>query len=286
LPSSREQQLARARAARQAQRRQQRGKHNRLIAAVLVGVLVLAVAGIVIGVAVSGNDSSTAAVSPSSSAVPAATASASTPTASASAPASLAAPGARPVACGGPKDKLVKPNQTFKAEPAITIDSKAKYTMTLNTSCGPIVVSLDAAAAPHAVNLLNFLSADKFFDGTFCHRSTSSASLTVLQCGDPTGTGSGSIGFTISEENTKDAAYTRGTLAMAKTSAPNSTGSQFFLVDKNASLSPDYTVAGHITTGLDVLDKLMAVGNDSSNGIGDGAPVKTIFLNTVTVAKS
>jgi peptidyl-prolyl cis-trans isomerase B (cyclophilin B) len=278
LPSNRDQQLARARAARQAQRRQQRGKHNRLIASILVGVLVLAVAGVIIGVAVSGNDSSTASVKPASSAAPAATA-------SASASASLAAPGARPVACGGPEETLAKKNLTFKSEPAITIDTKAKYTMTLNTSCGPIVISLEAAAAPHAVNLLSFLAADKFYDGTFCHRSTSAASLTVLQCGDPTGTGSGSIGFTIHEENTK-AAYTRGTLAMAKTSAANSTGSQFFLVDKDASLSPDYTVAGHITTGLDVLDKLMAVGNDSSNGEGDGAPLKTIFLNTVTVAKS
>ena len=248
------------------------------MAIVLVGVLVLAGAGVIIGVAVSGNDTST--TSPAASAAPS---TAATPTASATP--SLAAAGARPVACGGPKETIVKPNQTFKAEPAITIDTKAKYTMTLNTSCGPIVISLEAAAAPHAVNLLNFLAADRFYDGTFCHRSTSAASLTVLQCGDPTGTGSGSIGFTIKEENTK-AAYTRGTLAMAKTSAANSTGSQFFLVDKDASLSPDYTVAGHITTGLDVLDKLMAVGNDGSNGDGDGAPLKTIFLNTVTVAKS
>jgi peptidyl-prolyl cis-trans isomerase B (cyclophilin B) len=276
LPSTRDQQLARARAARQAQRRQERAKRNRIVAGVLVGVLVLAGAGVGIGVAVSGGSDKTT-VSPAASGTPSATASA-TP--------SLAAAGARPVACGGPKETLAKVAHTYKKEPAITIDTAAKYTMTLNTSCGAIVIALEAAAAPHTVNLLNFLASEKFYNGTFCHRSTSAATLTVLQCGDPTGTGAGSIGFTIKEENTKGATYTRGTLAMAKTSAANSTASQFFLVDKDASLSPDYTVAGHITTGLDVLDKLMAVGNDSSNGTGDGAPNKTIFLNTVTVAKS
>jgi peptidyl-prolyl cis-trans isomerase B (cyclophilin B) len=280
LPSTREQQLARARAARQAQRRQERSKRNRIIATVLVGVLVLAGAGTAVGIALSGgSDNST--VSPASSATPSA---ATSPTPSATT--SLAAAGARPVACGGPKEKLVKPNQTFKAEPPITIDTKANYTMTLNTSCGAIVIALEAAKAPHTVNLLSFLAADKFYDGSFCHRSTSAASLTVLQCGDPTGTGSGSIGFTIKEENTTGANYTRGTLAMAKTSSANSTASQFFLVDKDAQLSPDYTVAGHITTGLDVLDKLMAVGDDNANATGDGAPLKTIFLNTVTVTKS
>jgi peptidyl-prolyl cis-trans isomerase B (cyclophilin B) len=284
LPSTREQQLARARAARQAQRRRDRTKRTRIVALILVGVLVLAVAGVVIGVAVSGGkDNST--VSPAASSNPSAAAT-STAAPTASATPSLAPAGARAVACGGPKETLVKPNQTFKAEPAITIDTKAKYTMTLTTSCGPIVIALDAAAAPHTVNLMSFLSADKFYDGSFCHRASDSGGLTMLQCGDPTGTGSGSIGFTIKEENTKGATYPRGTLAMANTGAANSTGSQFFLVDKDASLSPAYTVAGHITSGLDVLDKLVAVGNDGTSPAGGGGPLKTIFLNTVTVTKS
>jgi peptidyl-prolyl cis-trans isomerase B (cyclophilin B) len=276
VPSTREQQLARARAARQAQRHKARAKRTRIVATILVGVLVLAVAGVIIGVAVSGGkDTNTATVSPSESATP-----------TASATPSLAAAGERPVACGAAKQTLAKATRTFKAEPKITIDTAAKYTMTLSTSCGPIAVALEAAAAPHTVNLLSFLAGGKFYNGTFCHRSTAVASLTVLQCGDQTGTGSGSIGFTIAEENTKNAKYTRGTLAMAKTSAANSTGSQFFLVDKDASLSPDYTVVGHITTGLAVLDKLLAIGNDNSNAEGDGSPLKTIFLNSVTVTKS
>jgi len=190
------------------------------------------------------------------------------------------------VACDGPAETLATATRTFKAEPKLTIDPKAGYTMTLATSCGPITIALEAAKAPHTVNMLAFLAADHFYDGSFCHRSTNSASLTVLQCGDPTGTGSGQIGFTIAEENLKGATYPRGTLAMAKTSAAHSTASQFFLVDKNSQLPPQYTVAGHITKGLDVLDKLLAVGNDSSNGDGDGAPKLKIFLEKVTVTKS
>jgi peptidyl-prolyl cis-trans isomerase B (cyclophilin B) len=158
--------------------------------------------------------------------------------------------------------------------------------MTIDTSCGPIKVALEAAKAPHTVNLLSFLAAGHFYDGTKCHRSTNVPELTVLQCGDPTGTGSGEIGFTIAEENLKGATYPRGTLAMAKTSAPHSTGSQFFLVDKDSQLPPQYTVAGHIMSGLPVLDQLIAVGNNSQNGQGDGAPNKTIYLQKVTVTQS
>ncbi len=266
MPSNRrEQQLARARAARQAQRRQERARKRRLVAAVLVGALVLAAGGVGIALAVSGGgDKST--VSP-----------AATPSASTSASA---------VACNGKPQTLAKATRTFKAEPPITIDTKASYVMTLVTSCGPITVGLEAAKAPHTVNLLNFLSNERFYDGTYCHRSTHSTTLTVLQCGDPTGTGSGQLGFTIAEENLKGATYTRGTLAMAKTSAAHSTGSQFFLVDKDSQLPADYTVVGHITKGLDVLDKLIAIPNDSSNGDGDGKPNQKIYLQKVTVTKS
>ncbi|HEX4428865.1 MAG TPA: peptidylprolyl isomerase [Frankiaceae bacterium] len=278
MPSSqREQQLARARAARRAQRQQERTKRRRLVAAVLAGVLVLAAVGVGLAVGFSGDDnkSSVTATKPSASA---------TPTASASASASAGA--ITTTACGAAKPALAPATRTFKAEPPLTINTAATYTMTLNTSCGPITIALEAAKAPHTVNLLSFLATEHFFDGTRCHRSTSDPSLTVLQCGDPTGTGSGQIGFSIAEENTKGATYTRGTFAMANTGAAKSTQSQFFLVDKDSTLPANYTVAGHITTGLAVLDKILALGNDGSNGTGDGAPKQNVYLNTVTVTKS
>jgi peptidyl-prolyl cis-trans isomerase B (cyclophilin B) len=158
--------------------------------------------------------------------------------------------------------------------------------MTLDTSCGPITITLEAAKAPHTVNLLSYLANEHFYDGTRCHRSVDSASLTVLQCGDPTGTGSGQIGFSIAEENLKGATYTRGTFAMANTGAAKSTQSQFFIVDKDSQLPANYTVAGHVTAGLPVLDKILALGNDASNGTGDGAPKQNVYLNKVTVTKA
>lgn len=277
VSSTREQQLARARAARQAQRQKERAQRRRIVAGVLAGTLVLAVAGVGIGVAVSGGGSSnsvTPAATPADTATPAATA-------TAAAPSAVALPAK--VACGGPKETLAPATRTFAKEPPITIDTKANYTMTIDTSCGPIVIALEAAKAPHTVNVLNFLAARNYFNGSYCHRETNTTELTVLQCGDPTGTGAGTAGFNIAQENLKGATYTRGTFAMANTGAPNSTSSQFFLVDKNSSLSPDYTVAGHITSGLNVLDKLIAVGD---NGGGDGAPKQAVYLEKVTVTKS
>jgi peptidyl-prolyl cis-trans isomerase B (cyclophilin B) len=271
VPSTHDRQLARARAARQAQRARERNRRRRVIAGITAGALLLAGTGVGIAFAVtsgSKNDkSSVTAIAPSAAA----------PRASATAAA---------VACNGPTEPLAPATRTFAAEPKLTINTAARYTMTIDTSCGPITVALEAAKAPHTVNLLSFLAADHFYDGTKCHRSTDVPALSVLQCGDPTGTGSGEIGFTIGEENLKGATYPRGTLAMAKTSAAHSTGSQFFLVDKDSQLPPQYTVVGHISLGLSVLDRLIAIGNNSKNGQGDGAPNKTIYLQKVTVTKS
>ena len=109
----------------------------------------------------------------------------------------------------------------------------------------------------------------------------------MLQCGDPTGTGAGSIGFTIKEENLTGATYparhARHGQDLVKRTRPAASSSWS---TRTAQLPPDYTVAGHITSGLDVLDKLQAVGDDGSNGTGDGAPKEAIFLENVTVTKS
>jgi peptidyl-prolyl cis-trans isomerase B (cyclophilin B) len=272
-PSRREHQLARARAVRRAQRQQERARRQRIIAGVTVLVLALAGVGVGLGVALSGNDNkSSTAAKPSDSASPS--------------PEATPSAGITTTACGAKKPELAAATRTFKAEPKLTIDTAAKYTMTLNTSCGAITVALEAAKAPHTVNLLTFLANEHYFDGTRCHRSTSSASLTVLQCGDPKGDGTGGPGFSIAEENTKGATYKRGTFAMANTGQAKSTGSQFFLVDKDSTLPASYTVAGQITAGLPVLDKILALGDDGSNGTGDGAPKQNVYLNTVTVTKS
>lgn len=158
------------------------------------------------------------------------------------------------------------------------------YTATVVTNCGTITLSLDAAKAPHTVNSFAFLAEQKYYDNTRCHRITTVPSLSMLQCGDPKGNGTGGPGYTIAEENLDGATYPAGTIAMAKTSAPHSTGSQFFLVYADSQLPPLYTPFGTITGGLDILQAIGAAGSDNSNGNGDGAPNVPVSIESITVA--
>ncbi len=93
----------------------------------------------------------------------------------------------------------------------------------------------------------------------------------MLQCGDPTGTGSGGPGYRFNDENLAGATYPAGTVAMAN-AGPNTNGSQFFFVWKNTQLAPDYTPFGRVIGGMAVLRKIAAAGDDSQNGPGDGYP--------------
>lgn len=112
----------------------------------------------------------------------------------------------------------------------------------------------------------------------------------MLQCGDPTGTGSGGPGYTIPDENLKDSSlkanvYPAGTVAMANTGQPGSGGSQFFLVFEDSQLPPSYTPFGTVSeTGMAVLKKIAAAGENT--GAGDGAPNATVVIDKATVTKS
>ncbi|MFD4573190.1 peptidylprolyl isomerase [Streptomyces sp. NPDC058417] len=193
------------------------------------------------------------------------------------------------------KDPCAKPaagevkTQTFKKEPAVTIDKKAKYTLNLATTCGDIDIALKASAAPHTVNSFDFLAGKGYFDHTKCHRLTTNG-IYVLQCGDPTGSGSGGPGYTIPDENLKDASlknnvYPAGTVAMANTGQPGSGGSQFFLVYQDSQLPPSYTPFGTISAdGLAVLKKIAGAGENT--GAGDGAPNATVVIDKATVTKA
>ncbi|WUH94699.1 peptidylprolyl isomerase [Streptomyces sp. NBC_00433] len=177
--------------------------------------------------------------------------------------------------------------------PAMAVDKSAKYTFTLKTTCGDIPIALDAAKAPATVNSFKFLADKGFFDHTRCHRLTTNG-IFVLQCGDPTATGSGGPGYTLPDENLKafgkadaqgSVTYPAGTVAMAN-SGPNTGGSQFFLVYKDSPLQPNYTPFGTMSAdGLKVLNKIAAAG-ENSGGQGDGAPNATAVINKATVTKS
>ena len=153
--------------------------------------------------------------------------------------------------------------------PPQKVAAKLPTTLTLVTNCGTIVAQLDPKA-PFTVTQMAALVKARYFDQSLCHRLAVSG-FYMLQCGDPTATGTGGPGFYYGDENLPVSVanrYPAGTLAMAN-SGPNSNGSQFFLVFGDSGvLGPDYTVWGKITKGLDVLKYIGAQGVKDPSGIG------------------
>jgi peptidyl-prolyl cis-trans isomerase B (cyclophilin B) len=148
----------------------------------------------------------------------------------------------------------------------------------MHTTQGIIAVQMLTAQAPCTTYSFRFLAQRDYFAKTHCHRLTTQG-IFVLQCGDPTGTGSGGPGYRFNDENLAGATYPAGTVAMAN-AGPNTNGSQFFFVWKNTSLAPNYTPFGRVISGMDVLRKIAAAGDDSQNGPGDGYPHRyTEFKN-------
>jgi peptidyl-prolyl cis-trans isomerase B (cyclophilin B) len=154
-------------------------------------------------------------------------------------------------------------------------------TASVNLTGGTVTIDLDRATAPCTVGSFVHLAQAGYYDDTPCHRLTKAASLSVLQCGDPSGTGGGGPGYSFADETNPDMVYPAGTVAMAN-AGPDTNGSQFFLVYEDSKLPPDYTVFGTMTEGLDVLRAIAAKG--ASGGGKDGAPINPITISTVTVA--
>jgi len=249
-------QAARRRAARERARRR-----NAAIGAVLAVLLV--VGGIVfLGIKLAGSSSADKVASKPTN----------IPTPSTAAPAAACAYTRPP---GAPK-----PARDVGLPSSANLDKTTPYAATMVTNRGTVKFDLRTADAPCTSNALRYLAAKKFFDKTPCHRLTAGG-LNVLQCGDPTGTGSGGPGFAFPDENLAGATYPAGTVAMAN-SGPNTNGSQFFLVYKDSQLGPQYTPFGKITVGLDVLTKIAAGG---STPTGDGKPKLPVTIETFTVAK-
>jgi cyclophilin family peptidyl-prolyl cis-trans isomerase len=164
--------------------------------------------------------------------------------------------------------------------PSTPVQSTGTQKATITTNRGPITITLLDSKAPCTVNSFTFLAAQKYFDGTSCHRVTQGG-LAVLQCGDPSGSGSGGPGYQFAEENLTGAKYPRGTVAMARTQTPGSNGSQFFLVYADSTLDPDYTPFGTITSGLDILE---AVGKAGPVSATDTTPKLPVKITSVTIA--
>lgn len=152
--------------------------------------------------------------------------------------------------------------------------------MTINFSDFSVIVELDRQAAPCAVNSFESLARQGWFNGSECHRLSTSG-IFILQCGDPTGTGKGGPGYVFDDEVTKDTSYPAGALAMAN-SGKNTNGSQFFLVYKDTPLPPNYTVFGHVDeAGVKALQQRAAQGHDASYPDGTGRPKTPIAIKSV-----
>lgn len=162
--------------------------------------------------------------------------------------------------------------------PPSSILKRLPRTITLETNCGDIIIQTLARQAPVTVTVMATLARNDFFNDTLCHRLTTEG-IYVLQCGDPTATGTGGPDFRYRDENLPLAGennYPEGTVAMAN-SGPGTNGSQFFLVYKNTTLGPNYTIWGRIISGLDIV-KFIAEGGVKNGGV-DGVPLRTISIN-------
>jgi len=166
--------------------------------------------------------------------------------------------------------------------PPTTPDSSAKSQATIVTNRGDVVIDLLNKWAPCTVNSFVYLAEHAFFNNTPCPRVTTSG-IYVLQCGDPTGTGSGGPGYKFGNENTTGATYQAGTLAMANSGGSDTNGSQFFIVYAHGSLAPSYSVFGIVVKGLDIVRNVAEAGDNNSNPAGGGEPNDKVTIESVKI---
>ncbi|MEO3860812.1 peptidylprolyl isomerase [Acrocarpospora sp. B8E8] len=265
----RQKQLAREHYERQQAARTQRERAAKRTAAIGTTVGVLVVIGGIVAAAtlLTGGDDDATTASPTDTAVP-----------SASAPAGPKAYDPATGSCeyladGQAAKDVGQPPAKVAAQPA---------TMTIKTNLGVIEATLDGAKAPCTVGSFQFLAEKKYFNDTKCHRLTTEG-IKVLQCGDPTASGSGGPGYRFTDENLDGASYKRGVLAMANSGA-GTNGSQFFIVygdETDTALQDAYTPFGTITKGLDLVDKVAKDGVEG--GGGDGPPKTAVEIKDVTI---
>lgn len=172
---------------------------------------------------------------------------------------------------------------TSAPDPALA--EERDWTGTLTTSAGNIDITLDGAQAPQAVANFVALADSGYYDDTPCHRLTT-AGIFVLQCGDPTGTGTGGPGYSFGpvENAPTDGKYPAGTIAMARAASPDSNGSQFFIVYEDTELPTSgggYTVFGTVTSGLDAVQAVADEG--TADGAPDGSPATPVTIEGVEV---
>lgn len=158
--------------------------------------------------------------------------------------------------------------------PTTGVRDSGKVTYALTMSSGVVKITMDRSKAPCTVNSFVSLASQGYYDQTKCHRLADSK-IFILQCGDPTGTGSGGPGYQFADETDGTEKYTAGVVAMAN-AGPDTNGSQFFLVwgdSSNLDKVPNYTIFGTMDrAGRDLVAGIASQGQDGSNADGTGKP--------------
>jgi cyclophilin family peptidyl-prolyl cis-trans isomerase len=164
----------------------------------------------------------------------------------------------------------------FDAAPPMCLDPDASYDAIVTTNQGEFTIAIDQETGPVAANNFVYLARNQYFDDTVCHRIIPNF---VVQCGDPTATGTGGPGYTIVDEP-PTVPYEIGSIAMAKTQAPDSAGSQFFIITgtDGAALPPLYALFGQVTEGFDTAVAAMAAA-----GSPDGTPTEPIEIQSIRI---
>ena len=183
----------------------------------------------------------------------------------------------------GPSGTAVAAGSCPTTQPA-ALPAGETRTVTLNTPKGAIAIKVEADLSPIAAGNFVALASCGYYDGTVFHRTATLQDGTpfVIQGGDPEGTGQGGPGYTIKDEPVTTP-YKRGTVAMARTAAPDSVGSQYFIVldDKDGAVlssANTYQIIGNVTSGMDVADAIYAASG------GAETPASPVPVTTATVA--
>ncbi len=172
-----------------------------------------------------------------------------------------------------------KPKQISLKAPKQTVKKGEKLTAVVETSCGSFDIALDTTRAPKTTNSFAYLAEQGFYDDLTFHRI---APEFVIQGGDPLGDGTGGPGYTVDEKPPANLSYTKGIVAMAKSSAepPGRSGSQFFVVTTaDAGLPPEYALVGKVDKGLDVVERIGKLGTPAQK------PKQTVLIDKITIEK-
>jgi cyclophilin family peptidyl-prolyl cis-trans isomerase len=181
-----------------------------------------------------------------------------------------------PEGCPSPDGTAAK-QESFESAPPMCLDPEKEYSALVTTNKGELEIQLDQSKAPLTVNSFVFLARNQYFDDTTCHRIIPGF---VVQCGDPTGTGTGDPGYKFADELPAAGEYRIGSIAMAN-SGPDTNGSQFFIItgDNGAALPPSYTLFGAVTTGFD--DTVVEM---EAAGTASGTPSEPVEIQSVVIS--